>query len=376
MNIEITNTNFQNKGSELMLRAIVSAIVINNRDAKCVIQPWNAPYIKRAEIGLYQRLNYQKYKIDWSNLIGNLPQRFLKQYGIINEKDIDIIFDASGFQYSDQWGLSFIKPSVLYYQKAKKRNTKLILLPQAFGPFNNKEVNEEFKKIVDIADLIFARDDVSFNNLTKTYGALKKIKLAPDFTNLLEVNKISLFPDKKAICIMPNQRMLDKTDKKIKVKYLEIVSEIIQQFLASGAYPFFLIHELTTDKDIIRTINENFSIPIIEEPNPIRIKGIIGGCYAVLGSRFHGLVSALSQGIPSICIGWSHKYNMLLKDYKCEELMIDLNNNINLDLIINKIMSTNTYDQLKYTITIQSIEQKKNAANMWSQIFNFINDSK
>jgi colanic acid/amylovoran biosynthesis protein len=41
-------------------------------------------------------------------------------------------------------------------------------------------------------------------------------------------------------------------------------------------------------------------------------RAMIGRCDYVVGSRFHALVFALSQGVPCTAVGWSHKYGELM----------------------------------------------------------------
>ena len=84
-----------------------------------------------------------------------------------------------------------------------------------------------------------------------------------------------------------------------------------------GYKPYFLIHEAKMDRKVAEAINQKLIIklPIIQEDNPLYIKGMIAKCKAVVTSRFHGLVSCLSQAIPCLSTGWSHKYETLLKDY-------------------------------------------------------------
>jgi colanic acid/amylovoran biosynthesis protein len=53
------------------------------------------------------------------------------------------------------------------------------------------------------------------------------------------------------------------------------------------------------------------------------LKAMIGQCDLVVGSRFHSLVAALSQGVPSVALGWAHKYVELLGDFGQEDLVID-----------------------------------------------------
>jgi polysaccharide pyruvyl transferase WcaK-like protein len=44
-------------------------------------------------------------------------------------------------------------------------------------------------------------------------------------------------------------------------------------------------------------------------------RSIIGRCEYLVGSRFHALVFALSQGVPCTALGWSHKYEELMSQF-------------------------------------------------------------
>lgn len=50
---------------------------------------------------------------------------------------------------------------------------------------------------------------------------------------------------------------------------------------------------------------------------------MIGECDLMLGSRFHALIAALSSGVPSVAIGWAHKYPELLGEFGMEHLVFD-----------------------------------------------------
>jgi polysaccharide pyruvyl transferase WcaK-like protein len=38
-----------------------------------------------------------------------------------------------------------------------------------------------------------------------------------------------------------------------------------------------------------------------------------------LASRFHAMVSALAAGVPTLLIGWSHKYREVMRQFDVEE---------------------------------------------------------
>src|SRR5690606_22797023 len=52
------------------------------------------------------------------------------------------------------------------------------------------------------------------------------------------------------------------------------------------------------------------------------IKGAIANCDLVIGSRFHALIAALSQGIPAAALGWSHKYAELLQSFGLQRFVV------------------------------------------------------
>ena len=45
-----------------------------------------------------------------------------------------------------------------------------------------------------------------------------------------------------------------------------------------------------------------------------QVKSVIGSCDILLSSRYHALIAALSQQVPAVAIGWSHKYDELMAE--------------------------------------------------------------
>src|SRR5690625_5772419 len=75
---------------------------------------------------------------------------------------------------------------------------------------------------------------------------------------------------------------------------------------------FVLIHSKKDDE----LINEiGIDAPVINSDNPRVLKGIISKAKYIVGSRYHSIISSLSQNVPAIGTSWSHKYEELYKEY-------------------------------------------------------------
>ena len=90
-----------------------------------------------------------------------------------------------------------------------------------------------------------------------------------------------------------------------------------------GFEPCILVHQ-REDRSLAKALQESFGgrVPVFDPP-PLQAKGILASCRAVVGSRYHALVGALSQGTPVLGTGWTHKYRALFQDYSCEECLIE-----------------------------------------------------
>ncbi len=329
MLIEIRKVNFLNKGAELMLYAILQKMQTAYPNAKYAIAPRidGTPYEKRAQLGLLQKAWLWRYNIQWGNIAVFVPKKIRDMYGIVTDKEIDVVLDASGFSYSDQWWVGCSLELADACKRWKRNGTKIVLLPQTFGPFSFSRTKKAIKTVVDTADIIFARDRLSYEHLIGIAGELPNIKIAPDFTNLVA----GVLPDDfdaeaNRFCIVPNYRMLDKTSKEQSKIYLKRMIACTQYLFEREQKPFILLHELDTDIKLAHEISDAVSgrLPVIVESDPVKLKGIIGACEGMIGSRFHALVGALSQNIPALGTGWSHKYKMLFDDYGFPEGLLDV----------------------------------------------------
>ena len=377
MNIEIRKTQFVNKGAELMLHAILEHLNERLENTRFVMAPRPKlnPYEDIIKLGFYLKPWIYKYGIQWGYFAKLIPGKIRKLYGLVIDSELDIVFDAGGFEYTDLWDTSITKELALATKNWKKKGTKFVMLPQAFGPFTSRKIKKAIITIVDNANIIYARDIVSYNHLIECVGDVKNIKIAPDFTNLLE-GKVPNYFDAKAnrFCIVPNARMLDKTDDKKGELYISFIKNCLIVLNNLNKKPFVLIHEGQKDIELAEKIIKGltFNVNVISEANAIYIKGIIGQSDGVISSRFHGLVSGLSQGIPALGTGWSHKYQQLFNDYEFQEGLVDINMDFNsITLKIQEIFEKK-YNLIQETLQKRSSILKQDTKKMWEEILEII----
>jgi polysaccharide pyruvyl transferase WcaK-like protein len=375
MTIEIRGVGFVNKGAELMLYAILDKVKQHYPNAKFVMAPnLNvSPYQKRAQLCLYQKLTYEKAGLDIGGLIGKIiPKKQREMYGLILDNEIDIVLDASGFAHGDQWSVKNTKKLLNMSKRWKNNNTKLILLPQAFGPFNKQEIAKNMKELIDNTTLIFAREDLSYNYITSITDKKNIIENMPDFTNLINGIKPDTFDSNNYnFCIIPNYKMVNKNWTSENSGYINMIVHAINYLREKGKKPFILVHEGEKDMKLAKDISSKVNgIDILFEEDPLNVKGIIGSCEGVIGSRFHSLVSALSQAIPTLGTSWSHKYQMLFKDYGFEEGIIDLNSsNTEIEKKIDILIEEQSMTKLKSQLQTNSIRLKQLSNEMWNKVF-------
>ena len=378
MYIEIKGVNFLNKGAELMMHAVLQKVNEKIPQAQFVLESQRTdPYKKKARLGLYQKIWFSIISIPLGMYFGKyIPKKVREFYGLVCHEEVKIVFDASGFCYSDQWGPESSILMAKATKRWKKNDIKIILLPQAMGPFTSKKIRKAFSQIVEKVDLVFPRDKISYKHVTDLVGEQKHVIQAPDFTNLVKGVVPEEFKSKKGrFCIIPNYRMIDKTSSEESKRYIPFLASCLQNLLKKKIPTFFLVHEGEQDyciaKEVCKQCGED--LEIVREVNPLKIKGIIGTCRGVISSRFHGLVSALSQGIPALATGWSHKYEMLFADYGFPKGCIPVDST---ESEIRKRIVQITYEpkaiQLRQNLIEVAQIQKQRSEKMWARVFECI----
>jgi colanic acid/amylovoran biosynthesis protein len=87
-------------------------------------------------------------------------------------------------------------------------------------------------------------------------------------------------------------------------------------------------HEGRDDETLCHEINARFgnSLTILSGLSGAECKAALARAELVVSSRFHGVVSGLVEGVPTLCTSWSHKYGELLKEHGRPGSALDVRN--------------------------------------------------
>jgi colanic acid/amylovoran biosynthesis protein len=354
--IEVRGVEFVNKGAHLMLCAIREQVGRFDRPVRLVMEP--SPRATPSQIrdsGLLPKS------------AAHVPATVARAMGRVHERDVDVVLDASGFAYGDAWGCDKADRRIArHIARWKAQGKSVVLLPQAFGPFARHDLADRMRSVFSLADRVYVRDDTSLAHVKTLHDGSNIVRM-PDFTNLVD----PVLPSDPArfaerVAIIPNIKMIEAVSDGS--GYVDQVVRIIAAVRAEAREPFLLLHEAGKDVEVARQIGSRLTQPVdvVSDPDPLVIKGVIGASLGVVTSRFHGLVSALSQSVPCLATSWSHKYEELLAEYGYPDQL--LRSTDQPDEPIRRLLDPDVQLKVRSALTAKADVFKEQSRNLWKDV--------
>lgn len=370
LTIECVGVHALNKGATLMLEAAVTQLRARLPDAR-LVGSWQLPAELRGRLGLGQ--TWPSDHLPLMALPRALKARLAADF--VPRGEIDVILDMSGFAYGDAWPLEKLQHRLLKPLRNRRAGRPLVvLLPQAFGPFTGPGFAEDMGEALGQADLVFARDAQSLAHLRALDPEGKAALFpAPDFTNLLVPEKPSLGVTSSdpagPAWVIPNAKIVAHGQDDTRAVYLEFLQCAVAQLRQAGRDPQFLIHEGAGDRALAEAVcaQSGEDVPIIAPSDTLEAKQLIAGGACVVSSRFHGLVSALSSGVPALACGWSHKYGALMGDYGLEAMQVDLAQPDSWAGLVTQLAQMGESERA--ALAKAAAAQKEASRAMWERVF-------
>lgn len=331
----LMNTSFLNKGDALMNEAIRRALgedhdwsvmaslaVLNPRETRGY-----AKYLgsDRPE-GTRKEIVFSRAMRAATAGMSLVPGAVRRATPLRTARDIDVAIDVSGYCFGDHWGQARVDMHARIYERLKREGARVVLMSKTWGPFETIS-SESLNRMMDHVDLAFARDRRSEQAIRARLSDASNAKLhfAPDYTHGVSVEPLAPVGTDRVAYLVPSRRVIDSGTLSEQA-YYRLFGDARSQMAEAGLTPRLLIHETSNDLSFIRDAEQMGFAPedIVVADDAIHAKRLIAGAKLVVSSRLHGLYNALNSAVPVIVVAWSYKYVEALKQYGCEDCLVDL----------------------------------------------------
>jgi colanic acid/amylovoran biosynthesis protein len=257
--------------------------------------------------------------------------------------DPDCVLDISGFAYGDAFGPAAFAANRYLPAYCRRRGIPYICLPQAWGSFRKPGMAAALREFAGAPGVVLcARDRRSAGYLAEALGrAPGSIPVAPDIAFAFSsagrlpgeqrAARMCLGLQRPIVGVGPSMRVYERAAGRGPASvYLRALVHFIRHVIA--AYDVDVVvqpNEIDAGgagfddrylcSMIVAAVGRPDRCGTVTEPMPAEdVHALIGRFSCLVGSRYHGLIFALSQGVPCLAIGWSHKYAELLSQFGLE----------------------------------------------------------
>lgn len=374
--IVISGVEGVNKGAELMLYAILHQIEERYPKAIVYLPITQFPNgLKQIKTSLILKQSPNKFvrflgKYHVTGFLNRIGLRFKYLNNLIPIKDVKYYIDASGLYFSDQMISSerIAKDLHILLEGYRKQGTKIIYLPQAFGPFQKNASKIAVSAALKFSNLVIARDNISRKYLSEVDLPSTNIKQYPDFTTLVQGYVPYEYKYLAGrVCIIPNGQIIRKGIMS-KESYVALMTNIINNIYDLGYEAFLLDH--ADDIQIIKECENSvgLNLPVIKGLDALSVKGIIGQSYLCISSRFHGVASAFSCKVPCLTTSWNHKYQELLDLYGMQTSLLSESLDENLK-ILKLFLDKDSNSIIRNSLHRKNEIVKQQVMNMWNCVW-------
>jgi colanic acid/amylovoran biosynthesis protein len=253
--------------------------------------------------------------------------------------EADVLLDQGGITFVDGrekfliYNIASILPALMV-------KTPVVKCAQALGPFQSPINNLASRIFLPKVAAIVSRGRITHEYLQGLN--LKNVTEGADYAFSLELTKNeiasarnkftdTLFKHNKVVGVSPSVVMQKKVDANGGDYATEMVDFI--NYLTESGYKVLLVpHSVRTntekthnnDMPLCQSIYERIkdkkdSLFLDTELSSQELRYWIGRCDFFVASRFHAMVSSLAGKVPTLVIGWSHKYREVLEMFGLEE---------------------------------------------------------
>jgi polysaccharide pyruvyl transferase WcaK-like protein len=263
-------------------------------------------------------------------------------------KDIaaaDAVADLSGIAFVDGRGIPLLYYNVAVALPAFFFGTPVHKLSQAMGPFKGRLNALAAEWTLRRCATVAARGNKSLEHLIEL--GIAGAQFCPDTSFALQIgesverearvqiNSQDGFATEGPLIICSPSAVVLAHCQAADVDMISVFTETFVSLIAQGNRVAMLPHAADSgirkndDHSVARTIQQKVlerghSVPILDPAGDPRLaRAIVGQSAVFIASRFHSMIAALSQSVPVVTVGWSHKYTEAAEPFGMSEFTID-----------------------------------------------------
>ena len=298
--------------------------------------------LNRIVRGINKLLNYISSSFDIYNLF--------EGYG-----DLVVLIGGSLFQEK-----SNDKSDIKRLDEMPGKKKPLYILGVNYGPYKTESYLIKTKEYLSKAKDVCFRDESSYD----LFKSLDNTRVATDIIFGIE-KLIPAKRNKSKLCVISVIDFARNSSLAIyKNEYIKFIIMVIEKYLGMG-YEIMLVSfcKIEGDEDAINEIiaicdesyKDKINIYLYKGDNWIETVQIISGASCIIATRFHSMILGLVYSVPTLPIIYNEKSLNILKDLKCEDCCVKLEE-----------LDTYNLDEIKFAkpkdindVKIKSVEQFK-----------------
>lgn len=250
-----------------------------------------------------------------------------------------VLLDQGGITFTDGRE-KFLLYNVASILPALNVGTPVFKCAQAVGPFTNPVNRRAAKLFLPKASTLVTRGSIT-HGFAEQLG-LKNLYAGADYAFSLELDgteeaesakhfELGFFDEGTVVGLSPSVVLQKKVDER-GGDYAGQMVAFIDAMTDAGRKVLLVPHSVRTGTDkthnndlplcreIFRRVKAKDSVLFLDrELDSQVLRYLIGRCDFFVASRFHAMVSSLAMSVPTLVIGWSHKYKEVLEMFELED---------------------------------------------------------
>jgi polysaccharide pyruvyl transferase WcaK-like protein len=249
----------------------------------------------------------------------------------------DVVSDVSGIAFVDGRGITLLVYNCLLVFLPWALGVQVIKVAQALGPFDKPLNRLAARLALSRVAWIGLRGQETAQHVIRL--GLNNSEPAADVAFLLEVDRqaaaaaVRELPDPDRVIMLIPSAVVDAMCRRHGIDYVDRMAQLVQSLSVRGHEVVLVAHSAlvhggrgtTDDLPVCRMIAGASPAVLLDgERDPRHLRALIARSHVLITSRFHAMISGLATNVPTLVVGWSHKYREVLAEFDLEEWALDL----------------------------------------------------